>query len=113
MVSVARKITSVQLAEITRREVARYAGNGHQARLFPVLDDANQTYAVIIIEDDPSTRPAWVVVMARVVEDQVIIEEDTSIDKPLVEALVVNGGIPREQIVVAYLHDDFAHPTDG
>src|SRR5262245_15396554 len=93
---------ATQLAEITRREIARYAGNANQARLFPILDDTHQTYAVIIIEDDPAARPAWVVVMARVVENLIVIEEDTSVDKPLVDALTTNGNVPREQIVLAY-----------
>lgn len=89
------------LAEITRREVARYAGYSPMARLFPVLDDTHQTYVVIIIENDPALRPASAVVMARVVGDKVVIEEDTT-DKPLYEALMVNGNVPREQIILAY-----------
>jgi XisI protein len=102
VVSVTQEMTNARLAEMTRQEVARCAGNAHQARLFPIFDDANQTYAVVIIEDDASARPAWVVVLARVVGDKIVIEEDTALDKPLVDALVVNGGIPREQIVLAY-----------
>jgi hypothetical protein len=39
--------------------------------------------------------------MAKVVDDKVIILEDTT-DKPLYEALMVNGGIPRERIILAY-----------
>lgn len=108
-------VSPTQLAEITRREVSFYAGNAFQARLFPVFDDARQTYAVIIIEDDPAMRPAWVVVMARVEADKVIIEEDTSLDKPLVDALTANGGIPREQIVLAYAGESTAEralPTE-
>lgn len=90
------------LAAITRREVERYAGYSPLARLYAILDDAQQVYAVIIIEADPAARPAYVVVMARVVGEYVIIEEDRSFDKPLVEALTYNGGIAREQIILAY-----------
>ncbi|MBI5667232.1 MAG: XisI protein [Chloroflexi bacterium] len=109
MVSVTKdKVES--LAEITRREVARYVGYSPVARLFPVLDDTHQTYAVIIIENDPALRPASAVVMARVVGDKVVIEEETT-DKPLYEALMVNGGIPREQIVLAYAGESLPDET--
>jgi hypothetical protein len=35
------------------------------------------------------------------VGDYVVIEEDST-DKPLVDALMVNGDVPREKIVLAY-----------
>jgi hypothetical protein len=47
-------------------------------------------------------RPAWVLVMARVVGDTVMIEEDANVEKHLAEALMMNGGIPREKIIQAY-----------
>lgn len=111
MVGIAKTEVDTALVAIVRREVERYAGNAYQARLYPVLDDSNQTYAVIIIEDDPTARPAWVVVMAQVDGDKIVIHEDTSLDKPLYEALMVNGGIPREQIILAYAGETV--PTDS
>lgn len=111
MVEVSReRIEIPMLVDVTRREVARYAGYSPLAHLFPVLDDERQTYAVIIIEDDPQARPAYAVVMARVVNDNIIIEEDRSFDKPLHEALMVNGGIPREQIILAYAGETVPEP---
>ena len=92
---------SLSLLQIVSREVDMYAGHAAGGKLYPVLDHQNQTYSVIVIPDDPKDRPAWVIVMARVVGDHVIIDEDTT-DKPLVEALMINGGIPREQIILAY-----------
>jgi len=92
----------LNLAEITRREVDLYAGNTHDAKFFAVLDDKHQSYAVVAVPDKPTERPAWVSVMARVVGDTIIIDEDTSLDKPLYEALMVNGGVPREKIILAY-----------
>ncbi len=92
----------VSLAEIARREVDLYAGNTRGAKLYPVLDDTNQTYAVVIVPEAPEERPAYVAVMARVVGDYVVIDEDGTLDKPLVNALIVNGGIPREKIILAY-----------
>ena len=90
------------LAQITHDEIQRYVGDAFEATLYGLYDDVNQIYAVTVIEDDATHRPAWVVVMAKVVDDKVIILEDTLLDKPLYEALMKNGGIPRENIVLAY-----------
>lgn len=100
----------LNLAEITRREVDLYAGNTHDAKLYPVLDDKNQSYAVITVPDRAEERPAWVAIMARVIGDTIIIDEDTSLDKPLFEALMVNGGVPRENIVLAYKGEPVSTP---
>jgi hypothetical protein len=94
----AAKLT--ELEAITRREVELYAGNTHDAKQYAILDDQSQTYAVVVVPDKQSERPAWVALMARIVGDMVIIDEDTSLDKPLVDALMVNGGVPREKIVL-------------
>jgi hypothetical protein len=96
----AAKLT--ELEAITRREVELYAGNTHEAKQYAVLDDPNQIYRVVVVPDKQNERPAWVAVMARIVDDTIIIDEDTSLDKPLVEALMVNGGVPRDKIVLAY-----------
>jgi hypothetical protein len=91
------------LKEIVKREVAWYAGSGRGAgvRLFRALDDVNQTYAVTAVRDpNPDNQPAGVVVLARIVGDMVIIEEDRT-DRPLVDSLI-HAGIPREKIICAY-----------
>jgi hypothetical protein len=103
MVRVANKPAATQkLAEITKREVRLYAATSDDAVFYPILDDANQTYAVVVLEHDPSLRPAWVLVMARVDGDRIVIEEDATLEKHLVDALVLNGGISRDKIVLAY-----------
>ncbi len=102
MVPVAKeRLDEATLIKLTRQEVEQYAGYSPVAKLYPVLDDERRTYVVIIIDDDPAARPAYAVVMARVVGDLVIIDEDRT-DKPLYEALMHNVGIPREQIILAY-----------
>lgn len=95
-------VVSLSLAQLVRHEVERYKGYSPIAKMFALLDDTNQTYAVVMLENDPAARPAFVVVMARVVGEKVIIEEDSTLDKPLVEALIHNAHIPREQIILAY-----------
>jgi hypothetical protein len=95
------KSSELQLTQIVRREVERYAAISDTDRFYPLLDDEHQHYAVNIVPGNNEDRPAWAVVMAKVVDDKVVILEDTT-DKPLYEALMVNGGIPREHIILAY-----------
>ncbi len=90
------------LVEITSREVCRYVGQMPGAQMYPILDEDRQHYGVAIIPEDDSERPAYFAVLARVVGDLIVIDEDGSYDKPLYEALMVNGGVPREQIILAY-----------
>lgn len=91
------------LKEIVRDEVEKYAGSGRgvNVRTIRLLDDVHQTYAVNTVPHPERKRPASVMVMARVMGDMVIIEEDRT-DKPLVDALM-QAGIPRHQIVLAYI----------
>lgn len=90
------------LLKIVRQEVEKYAGSGRgiNLRLCPVLDDEHQTYSVIAVDYPNHQNVAGVVVLARVIGDNVIIEEDST-NKKLIDALLQNG-IPREKIVLAY-----------
>jgi XisI protein len=100
-----------RLSEIVRDEVSWYAGNGRGAgiKLFRLLDDLNQTYAVTAVRDpNPQNEPTGVVVLARIVGDMVIIEEDRT-DRPLVDSLM-HAGIPREKIVLAYAGEPIPDP---
>lgn len=89
------------LIEIVRQEVAAYneAEESHMTGYY-MEDLARQQYAVVIVPDRPRPFPARVVVMARVVEDWVLIDEDTT-NKPLWEALV-KAGVSRDQIIKLY-----------
>lgn len=98
---VAEAMTATELDSITRREVEKYAADSYRATLYPILDNTQKLYAVILVPDVPRPFPTRVVVMAQVIGEQVVILEDTT-DKPLVDALIINGGVPREQIVLAY-----------
>lgn len=59
--------------------------------------------------DQNQVRIAWAVVLARVVGDYVVIDQDTT-DKPLVDALMINGGIPRERIILACAGETLPEP---
>lgn len=111
MVPIAKeKLDEATLMRLTRQEVTLYAGYSPVAKIYPVLDDENRTYVVIIIDDDPAARPAYAMVMARVVGDLVIIDEDRT-DKPLYEALIHNAGVPREQIILGYAGEKLPEGT--
>ena len=91
-----------RLNAIVQEEVAKYAGSGRGANLilFPLLDDKRQTYGVTAVDYPTREEGAMVLVLARIVGDKVVIEEDAT-DKKLVDALLQRG-IPRSQIVLAY-----------
>ena len=91
-----------RITQIVREEVQKYAGQGRGANilLFPILDDEHKTYAVNAVDYPKRRTLAGVVVLARIVDDKVVIEEDAA-DKKLVDALIQRG-ISRDQIVLAY-----------
>lgn len=90
------------LRQIVREEVEWYAGSGRGAglRLFTLLDDQHQTYAVNAIHVPKDDRGSGIVVLARIVGDKVVIEEDRT-DRPL-RMHLEQRGVPRENIVLAY-----------
>jgi hypothetical protein len=90
------------LAAIVRREVDAYAGNMPNGKNIAIHDDATQTFAVVTLMNERQGQPTYVAQLARVVGKWVIIEQDVSLEKFLHEALMINGGIPREQIILAY-----------
>ena len=93
--------TVIALVSIVQHEVEDYArGGGWQETAYPVSDTAHHHYAVLSIPDYPRLWPAAIVVAARIVDDFVVIDEDTT-DKPLWKELV-RAGIPREKIVCLY-----------
>ncbi len=92
----------ITLVDLVRHEVDLYnAGGTWKGITLTLFDEQQQRYAVIIVPDLPRPFPARVVVMAQVVDDKIVIIEDTT-DKPLYEALMVNAKIPREQIILEY-----------
>lgn len=101
----------LSLLQIVRYEVARYEAISDLDTIYAILDDENQKYAVVIVPGKQEERPAWAFVLARVIGDIVVIDEDGPMDKPLHQALMKNAGIPREKIVLAYKGEPI--PTQG
>jgi hypothetical protein len=92
------------LAQTVRNVVQDYSGLSIGSTTYAVNDDEQQMYTVVIVPDHPRRFKARVMVMARVVDDKVIIDEDTT-DRPLVSELL-QAGIRREKIVLAYLPEE-------
>jgi hypothetical protein len=95
------RLSEAELVERTRHEVEKYAGTSFHAKAYSISDDMRQTYVVTGIENEIGRDHSWIIVQARVVGDTVIVDEDTVMDKKLVYALL-QAGVPREQIVLAY-----------
>jgi hypothetical protein len=93
--------TVKDLTSIVKEAVEGYAADGWQLTDYQISDTARQTFAVVSIADYPPRWKPSVVVMARVVDDHVIIDVDIT-DRPLVDELE-RAGIRREKIVLAYL----------
>lgn len=97
------------LSDKVRETVFRYAASGFSHQAFPVVNEDKHLYAVLAIDTPVRKHPAAIVVSARIQNDLVIIDEDIT-DRPLIDALIENG-IPREKIILAYLGDSI--PTQG
>ncbi|MBI1278677.1 MAG: hypothetical protein GC179_11175 [Anaerolineaceae bacterium] len=90
-----------QLNSVVQHQVEDYSGPSIKARTFAISDVARQIYTVPIVPDFPRKFEANIMVLARVENEKVVIEEDTT-DRPLWRELV-RAGIPREQIILAYI----------
>ena len=91
------RVTDLQA--ITTRVVAGYVARSLNAKLYHIHDEANQIDSVVVVPNKRKQVP-HIMVMTRIENNHVIVEADTT-DRPLDEALVA-AGIPRSQIVLAY-----------
>jgi hypothetical protein len=94
---------AINLHEIVRHQVADYHAVTHwKADTFFFADETRHLYVTLDAPhtDHPTnTRPS-IIVMARVIEEYVLIDEDIT-DRPLVKELV-SAGIPRDKIICVY-----------
>ncbi len=104
----------IELTETVRREVADYNNvQAWKARSFFLEDTNQQVYAVIDLpnRDNPLVEKPGIIVLARVIGDRVVIDEDIT-DRPLYRELM-RAGIPREQIVLAYAGEQPPEPKES
>lgn len=98
-----------ELVNATREQVRRYSNDGINVRGLFVADEERHYYAAIgIVEPDVEIhlrRRVDVIMLARVEGEYIIIEEDR-MERPLVDALIQNAGVPEAQIICAYVGEE-------
>ncbi len=91
------------LKQILLEELQKYTGKGLNDVAYLTTNESAQIYSVLDIAVVGETRIVATVLVARLVNDQVIIEIDRH-DKMLVDALL-ECGVPEDQIILAYRGD--------
>lgn len=101
------------LTDVVQKTVEAYAAAGWQTHDYIISDPVRRTFSVIAVPDSQrkDLKHPVIVVMARIADDEVIIDEDIT-DRPLALALQ-DAGIPREKIVLAYLEKKSLTSTDA
>jgi hypothetical protein len=92
------------LETIVQREVIEYSNRwGEKISIYYISNETKKVYSAMVIPEvgNKMMKIPNFMVLARIVGDYVLIEADNT-DKPLVDALVYNGGIPREKIILRY-----------
>jgi len=89
----------VNIPETVAQVVADYEYPSPVATMHYVHDPQKHIDLVLVIPNNRNIEP-HIVVMTRLQGDNVIVEVDTT-DRPLEEALI-DAGIPRTQVVVAW-----------
>ncbi len=97
------RVINGTLTATLRREIQVYAGSvatpmGDSQFLY--TENPDKQVFCITIPHLSSDLPASLLLMARIVEDRIVIDVD-EMDKPLAETLQ-QARIPREQIVLAW-----------
>lgn len=95
---------TTNLSDVVRAEVSSYAtkgynGAGERSKLYYVENQQDQVFS-IVAPYDPAYKRADLVMMARIVNNQVIIDIDKT-SKPLYDALK-RAGVPENEIVLAW-----------
>ena len=92
----------VEVAEVVAREIEEYVALGaYNEETYFLRDDAKRVYAFVSV---PYVRPqkSAIIMLARVREDNMVIIETDITDKPLYNTLI-QSGVPRSQIIRAYV----------
>lgn len=96
--------------DIVENELEKYATSGWNGTSFLTKSADNQTYVITAVSIQRGERFTALNLMVRLVDDHIVIETDRN-DKPLVDALV-QAGIAREQIVLAYAGESLPENVD-
>src|SRR5215813_4371609 len=96
------RLSKAKLIQIARQEVEKYEGISPHAAIYAILDDERHRYAVNAIENQPGKDHSWIILQVHIDDGFIVIDEDGIWEKKF-DAMLENAGVPREQIVLAYL----------
>ena len=92
------------LKQTVKKAVEGYAVKGLNSDAYLTVSPDEALFTVVDIAHIHGQRLVATSLIVRLLHDQIIIEQDDN-NKPLVDALV-QVGIPRSQIVLAYLGEN-------
>lgn len=97
----------MDLAALVEREVADYVWDEEESFAYFVKDEARRMYAALIV---PVNKPytAHPIVAAHLEADGRIVIDTDLTDKQLYKRLL-DAGVPREQMVLAYKGEPWPH----
>jgi len=96
--------TVTTLTDTVRSVVSSYAthgynGNGEPSKLYYLENTQEQVFS-IIGPYDPAIRQAHLILMVRITDDKIIVDEDNT-GSSLFDELI-HAGIPEKQIALAW-----------
>jgi len=92
-----------------KRALEGYTGKGLNGYSCLTSSSDERVFAVVFVGYLPDKRLVDTDLIVRVVDNHIIIERDIN-DKPLVDALV-QAGVPRQQIILAYAGEPVEEPA--
>ncbi len=97
------------LIDTLKQTLLGYTGKALNGYAYLTSAPDDHAFTVVSVGYLPGERIVDADLIVRVVGDRIVIERDIN-NKPLVDALVQNG-IPREQIILAYAGEPVEEPT--
>ena len=86
--------------EIVAKELREYAGEGLNGTMYFTQSDDQTIMSIVFVGEIRGRQFTTTSIMVRFVGNRIVIEDDKT-NNPLVDALL-QAGVPREQIVLAY-----------
>ena len=94
---------------ILRQEIEKYAGEAVNGYTYLAENAEQNIFTTISIGEYEGRHVAFADLIVRVIDDKIVIDDDRNSD-PLYEALL-QAGIPREKIILAYAGESVPDPS--
>jgi hypothetical protein len=98
-----------QILDILKHTLEGYIGKALNGYSYLTSSSDEHLFTIVSIGYLPKERIVDTGLIVRIEGNRIIIEHDVN-DKPLVDALM-QAGVPREQIVLAYAGEPVEEPT--